>query len=136
MAGRPLLPAALAMLAVLAGCAGPADEPAEAAAAVSPSDSVGLWIGPVRLCRDSVESASAVLDADGSRALLVRLAPEARRRFARWTEAQVGRTMAIRLDGRILSEPRINEPILGGMAQISGVDSDVEAAARAAEGRC
>ena len=41
-------------------------------------------------------------------------------RFARLTQENVGRPFAIILDGEVLSAPNINEPILGGSAQISG----------------
>lgn len=42
------------------------------------------------------------------------------RRFADITKANVGRPFAIVLDGRVISAPVINEPILGGRGQISG----------------
>lgn len=42
------------------------------------------------------------------------------RKFARVTTENVGKPFAIILDGKVLSAPRINEPILGGSAQISG----------------
>ena len=41
-------------------------------------------------------------------------------RFASLTQNNVGRPFAIILDGEVLSAPNINEPILGGSAQISG----------------
>lgn len=41
-------------------------------------------------------------------------------RFARLTTENVNRPFAIILDGQVLSAPNINEPILGGSAQISG----------------
>ncbi|PHR20726.1 MAG: protein translocase subunit SecD [Sphingopyxis sp.] len=41
-------------------------------------------------------------------------------KFARLTQNNVGRPFAIILDGKVLSAPNINEPILGGSAQISG----------------
>ena len=41
-------------------------------------------------------------------------------RFARATQQNVGRRFAIILDDRVISAPVINEPILGGRAQISG----------------
>ena len=136
MGSPPLFPCLLAG-ALLAGCAGGSDEPAGAAAPVAAADEEdGLWIGPVRLCRDTVETASPAFDVAGSRALLVRLRPEAARQFARWTAGHVGEKLAIRLDGRILSEPVVNEPILGGTAQISGPFEDVDAAARAAKRPC
>ena len=42
------------------------------------------------------------------------------RTFARVTTDNVGKRFAMVLDGKILSAPSINEPILGGSAQISG----------------
>jgi preprotein translocase subunit SecD len=41
-------------------------------------------------------------------------------KFAKLTRDNVGKPFAIILDGRVLSAPNINEPILGGRAQISG----------------
>jgi preprotein translocase subunit SecD len=41
-------------------------------------------------------------------------------RFARLTSQNVNKPFAIILDGEVLSAPTINEPILGGSAQISG----------------
>ena len=42
------------------------------------------------------------------------------RKFAQATEENVGRAMAIVVDGEVLSAPIIREPILGGSGQISG----------------
>ena len=42
------------------------------------------------------------------------------RRFARVTQDNVGKPFAIILDDVVISAPNINEPILGGQAQISG----------------
>ncbi|MEH3106155.1 MAG: protein translocase subunit SecD [Sphingomonas fennica] len=42
------------------------------------------------------------------------------RRFARVTQDNVGKPFAIILDNSVISAPNINEPILGGSAQISG----------------
>ena len=41
-------------------------------------------------------------------------------KFAKLTTQNVGKPFAIILDGKVLSAPNINEPILGGSAQISG----------------
>lgn len=41
-------------------------------------------------------------------------------KFAKLTTENVGKPFAIILDGQVLSAPSINEPILGGRAQISG----------------
>jgi preprotein translocase subunit SecD len=46
--------------------------------------------------------------------------------FGRLTQANVGRHMALRLDGVTVMAPLIREPILGGSAQISGLPDDVD----------
>ena len=46
--------------------------------------------------------------------------PQGGARFAQLTTQNTGRPFAIILDGEVLSAPNINEPILGGGAQISG----------------
>ena len=45
---------------------------------------------------------------------------EGGRKFARVTQENVDKPFAMILDGKVLSAPNINEPILGGQAQISG----------------
>lgn len=53
---------------------------------------------------------------------------EGARRFGDFTRKHVGEILAIVLDNRIISAPRINEPILGGKGVIEGNFSAVEAA--------
>lgn len=50
----------------------------------------------------------------------IRFNSEGGRKFARVTQENVNKPFAMILDGRVLSAPNINEPILGGQAQISG----------------
>lgn len=60
------------------------------------------------------------------------------RRFGRATQENVGKPFAIILDNKVLSAPNINEPILGGTAQISGnftVESANELAISLASGK-
>ena len=52
-------------------------------------------------------------------------------KFAKLTSENVKKPFAIILDGKVLSAPTINEPILGGSAQISGVGTAKEANALA-----
>ena len=52
-------------------------------------------------------------------------------KFAKLTTENVNKPFAIILDGKVLSAPNINEPILGGSAQISG-NFTVETASRLA----
>jgi preprotein translocase subunit SecD len=50
----------------------------------------------------------------------IRFNAQGGKRFARATSENVGKPFAIIIDNEVLSAPNINEPILGGSAQISG----------------
>ncbi len=52
---------------------------------------------------------------------------EGARKFAEVTSANVGRNIAILLDGQVLQNPRVDEPITGGKARITGYSSLEEA---------
>lgn len=70
---------------------------------------------------EGLKSASAIPDSQspGNWMILFEFNTDASRKFADMTEANVGRDMAIVLDGRVVSAPTINERIFGG-GQISG----------------
>jgi len=57
---------------------------------------------------------------------------EGANRFAQITRSNVGKRLAIILDGKILSAPQIREPILSGRAQITGNFTEQEATLLAA----
>jgi preprotein translocase subunit SecD len=52
--------------------------------------------------------------------VVIQFNSEGGQKFARMTQKYVGKPFAIILDGKVLSAPIINEPILGGTSQISG----------------
>ncbi len=52
--------------------------------------------------------------------VIIQFNSEGGQKFARMTQANVGKLFAIILDGQVISAPQINEPILGGTSQISG----------------
>ena len=56
----------------------------------------------------------------GEAVVSIRFNPAGARRFGRVTQENVNKPFAIILDEKVLSAPNINEPILGGQAQISG----------------
>jgi preprotein translocase subunit SecD len=60
------------------------------------------------------------LDPAGQSIVNLRFDEAGSRRFARTTRENVGRPFAIALDDVVVSAPNINEPILGGEAQIGG----------------
>ena len=59
-------------------------------------------------------------DQDGRAVVDITFNSSGARRFGRVTQENVNKPFAIILDDKVLSAPNINEPILGGRAQISG----------------
>jgi preprotein translocase subunit SecD len=60
-------------------------------------------------------------------AILLRFDAAGTQKLARFTQENMGRALAVVLDGRVVSAPLIREPILGGHAQISGTLTKVDA---------
>jgi preprotein translocase subunit SecD len=70
---------------------------------------------------DQLIDANQVFDPQTNQpAVSIKFDSAGARRFARVTRENVGKPFAIILDDVVLSAPNINEPILGGSAQISG----------------
>jgi SecD/SecF fusion protein len=74
-----------------------------------------------------VDEASARVDEFGRYQIHLSFNDEGKKQFADVTTANVGRQLAIVLDGKLSSAPNINEPIIGGTAQITGNFSQREA---------
>ena len=74
----------------------------------------------VMVSGDQLTDAKQGFDQDGRPDIEITFNTAGARRFGRTTQENVGKPFAIILDDKILSAPNINEPILGGRAQISG----------------
>ncbi len=87
-----------------------------------PKDGVGIAVQRrVLISGDQLIGAEQGFDQSNNQAVVnIRFDSQGGRRFAKTTQDNVGKPFAIILDGKVLSAPRINEPILGGSAQISG----------------
>ena len=59
-------------------------------------------------------------DQQGQNVVALEFSPEGAEKFAQLTSMNVGRTIAILLDGEVLTAPRVNEAITGGKAVITG----------------
>jgi preprotein translocase subunit SecD len=105
-------------------------DPAEVAAGRAPVGSQvlpQLEGGNIAVQRRVMVSGDQLIDAkqsfnqtDNSAVVSITFDGQGGRRFARVTQDNVGKPFAIILDNQVISAPRINEPILGGQAQISG----------------
>jgi preprotein translocase subunit SecD len=74
----------------------------------------------VMVSGDQLVNAKQGFDQDGRAIVDITFNAAGARRFGRVTQENVGKPFAIILDDKVLSAPNINEPILGGRAQISG----------------
>jgi preprotein translocase subunit SecD len=74
----------------------------------------------VMVSGDQLTDAKQSFDQDGRPDIDITFNTAGARRFARVTQENVNKPFAIILDDKILSAPNINEPILGGRANIMG----------------
>jgi SecD/SecF fusion protein len=82
---------------------------------------------------ERLEQAAASIDQRTGRPVVsFRLDALGAKQFADSTRANVGNAFAIVLDGRVLSAPVIQEPVIGGAGQISGSFTAAETASLAA----
>ena len=73
---------------------------------------------PLRL---QIENATPILDERTREPVVTfRLTERSGRMFAEFTANNVGRTVEIRIDGKVVMKPIIREPIKGGSIQVSG----------------
>jgi preprotein translocase subunit SecD len=88
-----------------------------------------VWGAPLGL---AIKSASVQADVfTGQPTLMVELEPAAQRSFAKLTTRHVGEVVDLLIDGKVVSSPRVQTPILGPSLVISGEFSATEAAALA-----
>jgi preprotein translocase subunit SecD len=84
-----------------------------------------------------VSSASLAFDQrSGQPVVNFRFTPDSARDFAGFTEANVGRKIDIRVDGKVMMQPVIREPIRGGSGQVivSSAEEGRTLAARLSDG--
>jgi preprotein translocase subunit SecD len=74
----------------------------------------------VMVSGDQLTKATQGFDQNGRPDINITFNSAGARRFGRVTQENVGKPFAIILDDKVLSAPNINEPILGGQAQITG----------------
>ena len=74
----------------------------------------------VMVSGDQLVDAKQSFDQDGRPVVSITFNSAGAKRFGRATQENVNKPFAIILDDRVLSAPNINEPILGGQAQIMG----------------
>ena len=76
--------------------------------------------GETVLTGTDLKDAREQTDQQGQNLVELEFSPEGGEKFADLTTKNVGRNIAILLDGEVLTNPRVNEPIMGGKAVITG----------------
>jgi hypothetical protein len=94
--------------------------------------SKGLWVGPVHACGAAVAGAKAVKDAWGDAAAEIRLTAEAAATLGRFSAEMVEEHMVVRLDGRVVSRPQVQEPVSDAVDIHGPTYAEVERIVRAA----
>ncbi len=74
----------------------------------------------VMVSGDQLVAAKQAFDQNNTPVVSITFNTAGAKRFARVTQENVNKPFAIILDNKVLSAPNINEPIIGGQAQISG----------------
>lgn len=87
----------------------------------------GVWIGTMPLCdAGPVETRKSVDEYSGEQVLQITLSKADAENLAALTTANVGNQLAVRVDGKLVMEPHINEPIMGGSIQVMAPQSDLD----------
>ena len=76
--------------------------------------------GNTVLTGTDLKNAQAAMNQNNQNVVDLEFSDEGSKKFADLTMKNVGRKIAILLDGEVLTDPVVNEPILGGRAEISG----------------
>lgn len=84
-------------------------------------------LGKLYLTGEKLKNAAMAYDSIGRPVVSIEFNKEGADLFYKATEANVGRQVAMVLDGIVISAPRVNEPIAGGKASISGHFTPTEA---------
>lgn len=82
-----------------------------------------IFLGKTVMTGNDLSFAGPSVDQFGKPIINIEFTAEGTKKFADITRLNVGKPLAILLDGIVISAPRINGPIPGGKAQISGAFS-------------
>ena len=143
----------LVIIAILAGCSTTrsrnasvriefrpgSQEPEPGLTAMTlPSSGKQIYISEnVVLSNSDIDSASVSLGPNGQPMISIVFTKVGAKRFAEVTEQNIGKPLAILIDGELLSAPIIEESILGGKAAIVGslTNTEAERIAKGIKGR-
>lgn len=97
------------------------EEATNAASIATQSAFVNVWTVPTKLSGKNLQKSQVTFNQNTGRPeVALEFDPEGSKLFEDITRKNVGKTVAIFLDNQIVSAPRVNEPITGGRAVISG----------------
>ncbi|PLK27548.1 hypothetical protein [Novosphingobium sp. TH158] len=78
----------------------------------------GLWIGPVRACKAGVVARQSGRAAPGTMALTIAFDPRGAKALRQVSQNSLNLPLDIRLDGRIVMQPILGDPLESGRIQV------------------
>lgn len=89
----------------------------------APECGPGVWLGPMTICSAmKVVTRISYEEWSGRPVLIIDLDESLRSMLAELTTRLIGKPLPLRIDGRTIVEPFVNEPITEGSLMISGPD--------------
>jgi preprotein translocase subunit SecD len=79
-----------------------------------------LWLERQGQITGNILTDAHVGESKGKPVIMFHFTPEAGRLFGAMTTKNVGRRIALVVNGRVVSAPRVVEPMLGGVGELSG----------------
>ena len=86
----------------------------------------GLWVGSIPIRKLTAEVTVGTNEITGGPVVIFSFKPDWQPLLRRETERRIGKMLQLRLDGEVLSEPIVLEPIYGACLQLD-VNSDAQA---------
>jgi preprotein translocase subunit SecD len=80
----------------------------------------GFAIGGEAFSQRDILDARAMPSLDGIATIMLTFTPPAAKRLKALTTTQVGKPMPVTIDGQLLAEPVVGEPIAGGVIEMDG----------------
>lgn len=104
------------------------EEASQGAKVATPSSLTEIWPKRTQLSGKNLKRSTVAFDSQtGKPQVALEFDSDGAKLFEDITRSNVGKTVAILLDDQLLSAPKVNEPISGGQAVISGTFSVEEA---------
>lgn len=103
----------------------------------APECGPGAWLGPLSICSDMTATTRLSVDEwSGLPVLIIDLDERLHAALAELTAGMIAKPLPLRIDGRTIIAPYVNEPITKGSLQVTGPDMKELNQVQASLARC